>query len=88
MLYKIVDDLLYFDDEKKGLRLYILLAIEVEVFKLTYDKIRYFNYIRTYKRLTKELYIFNISIKLYEFIRHYSHYQINQTSRHKPYNSL
>ena len=29
-----------------------------------------------------------MSIKLHEFIRHYPHYQINQISRHKPYDSL
>ena len=77
MLYKIVDDLLYFDDDKRELRLYVLSTIKAEVFKLIYDEIRYFEYTQTHERLTKELYIFNISIKLYKFIKYYLHYQIN-----------
>ena len=74
MFYKIVDDLLYFDDDERRLRLCVPSTIKVEVFKLAYDKIKHFEYTRIYERLTKELYIFNMSIKLYEFIRHYSHY--------------
>ena len=73
MLYKIIDNLLYFDNNKKGLRLYILFAIEVEVFKLAYNKIRYSRYTYIYKKLTEGLYIFNIIINLYKFIRYYSY---------------
>ena len=77
MLYKIIDDLLYFDDDERNLRLYILIIVKIEVFKLTHNEIRYFDYVYTHKRLIKKLYIFNITAKLYKFIRHYSHYQLN-----------
>ena len=74
LLYRIVNELLYFDDKKCNLRLYILIALKAEVFKLVYDKIEYFKYIRTHKRLINNLYIFSISTKLYKFIRYYLHY--------------
>ena len=70
MLYKVIDDLLYFDDDKKDLRLCVLTVIKVEVFKLIYDKIRYFDYAHIHKRLIKKLYIYNMITKLYEFIRY------------------
>ena len=68
MLYKIIDDLFYFDDDERDLRLYMLIIIKTEIFKLTYNEMRYFDYAYTHKRLIKKLYIFNIIIKLYEFI--------------------
>ena len=71
LLYRIINKLLYFDDKKRDLRLYISIALKAKVFKLIYDKIRYSKYARTYKRLINNLYIFNISTKLYKFIRHY-----------------
>ena len=88
MSYKIIDDLLYFDDDKRDLRLCVLIVMKVEIFKLTHDEIRHFNYAYTHKRLIEKLYIFNIITKLYEFIRYYSHCQLNQTSRHKLYDFL
>ena len=66
--YRIVDKLLYFNNNEKRFYLYILLALKIEIFKLTYNKIRYLKYARTHERLTKELYIFDIIIKLHEFI--------------------
>ena len=74
LLYRIVNDLLYFDNDKRDLRLYIFIILKANIFKLAYDKIRYSKYIKTYKRLTNSLYIYIISIKLYEFIRYYSYY--------------
>ena len=74
LLYRIVNELLYFDDKKYNLRLYILTILKAEVFKLIYDKIRYSEYTRTYKRLINNLYIFSISTKLHKFIRHYLYY--------------
>ena len=64
------------------------IVIKVEVFKLAHDEMRYSDYARTHKRLIEKLYIYNIITKLYEFIRHCSHYQLNQISRHKSYDSL
>ena len=74
MLYKLVNELLYFDDDERDLRLYVSTAIEAKVFRLIYNKIEYLGYVYTYKKLTKELYIFNIAIKLYKFIRYYPYY--------------
>ena len=88
ILYKIINDLLYFDDDEKNLRLYMLIVIKIEVLKLTYNEMRYFDYAYTHKRFIEKLYIFNITTKLYNFIRHYLHYQLNQTSRYKLYNFL
>ena len=62
--------------------------MKAEVFKLTHDEMRHFNYVYTHERLIEELYIFNMVTKLYEFIRHCPHCQLNQTSRHKSYDSL
>ena len=74
LLYRIINKLLYFDDKKRDLRLYILTILKAKVFKLVYDKIRYSEYIKTYKRFIDSLYIFSISIKLYKFIRYYLYY--------------
>ena len=86
--YRIVDKLLYFNNDEKGLRLCVSSALEVEIFKLTHDEMRYSGYARTHERLTKGLYIFDMIIKLHEFIRHCSNCQLNQTSRHISHDSL
>lgn len=87
--YRIVNDLLYFNDDQRGLRLYIpTTALESEVFQLAHDEMGHPGYARTHKRLTEGLYIYNLAAKLHDFIRHYPHCQLNQTPRHKPYGSL
>ena len=50
--YKLINDLLYFDNNEKDLRLYILSAIKVEIFKLTHNEIDHLGYARTHERLT------------------------------------
>ena len=74
LLYRLIDNLLYFDNNEKRFRLYISTILKIKVFKLIYNKLRYSSYTRTYEKLIKELYIFDIITKLYEFIRYYSHY--------------
>ena len=74
LAYKIINDLIYFNDNEKGLRLYISSTIKVEVFKLTYNEIGHPSYIRTYKQLTSNLYIFELPDKLYKFIYYYPYY--------------
>ena len=88
MVYKIIDDLFYFDNNKRDLRLCMLIVIKTEIFKLTYDEMRHFDYAYTHKRLIEEFYIFNMITKLYKFIRYCFHCQLNQTSRYKLYNFL
>ncbi len=68
LIYNIINRILYFKDNKFSLYLYILSIMEVEVFKLIYNKIRYLDYTYIYKRLIEGLYIYNISKKLYKFI--------------------
>ena len=77
MFYKIIDDLFYFDDDELDLYLYMLIVMKVEVFKLIYDEMRYLDYAYIYKRLIKQLYIFNITTKLHKFIRYCFYYQLN-----------
>ena len=48
----------------------------------------YSKYIKTYKKLIINLFIYNIIIKLYKYIGYYSHYQINQIFRYRSYESL
>ena len=87
--YKLVNNLLYFNDSKRGIRLYVSTkTLEYEVFKLAYNKIGYLGYVRTYKKLTRSIYIFNILTKLYKYLRYYSYYQLYQTPRYIPYRSL
>ena len=86
--YKLIENLLYFNDDEKGLRLYISSVMKAEIFKLAHDEMRHPRYARTHKRLTQDLYIYNMTIKLHEFIRHYPHCQLNQTPRHKLYDLL
>ena len=73
MLYKLINDLLYFNDDKRDLRLYVLIVMKIEIFKLTHNEIRYFDYVYTHKRFIEKLYIFNIITKFYKFIRHCFH---------------
>ena len=48
--YKLIDDLLYFDDNEKKLRLCIPFAIKTKFFKLAHDEMRYLDYAYTHKR--------------------------------------
>lgn len=86
--YRVVNNLLYFDNDKRGLRLCISSSMKEEVFKLAHDEMSHPDYARTHERLISNLYIFEIASKLHEFIRHCPHCQLNQTSRYKLYESL
>ena len=86
--YQILDNVLYFKNDERGLRLCISIAIEGEVFKLAHDKMGHLGYTRTLERLTQGLFIYNLSTKLHEFIRHCPHCQTNQTPRPSPYGVL
>lgn len=86
--YRIIDKILYFDDDEKGLRLCVPSVLEKEVFQLAHDEMGHPGYARTHERLTDNLYIHNMATKLHEFICHYPPCQLNQTPRHRPYGSL
>ena len=72
--YRVINNLLYFNNNKRDLRLCISSLIKEEVFKLAYNKTGYLDYARTHERLTSNLYILEITSKLYKFIRYYSYY--------------
>ena len=86
--YQIEDDLLYFNDPDKGLRLCLPASMEAEVFKLAHDEMGHPGYARTHERLTGSIYVYNMSTKLHEYLRHCPHCQLHQTPRHAPYGSL
>ena len=53
--YQLMDQLLYFDDDKKDLRLCIPTSIDEEVFKPAHDEFGHPGYARTHERLTHGL---------------------------------
>lgn len=77
LLYKLIDKLFYFDNDEKNFRLYIFNIIKTKIFKLTHDKIKHFDYIRTHEKFIQNLYIHNITNKLYNFIHYYFYCQFN-----------
>ena len=85
--YELINGLLYCKG-KHELRLYIPTELKQEVFKLTHDEMGHPDYAKTYEKLTSSLFIYNMVIKLHEYIRHCPHCQMNQTPRHRPYGSL
>ena len=61
---------MYFDDNEKSFKLYILTIMKIKIFKFIYNKISYLEYIYIYKKFTQNFYIYNLIIKFYEFIRY------------------
>ena len=88
LLYKFVDNLLYFDDDERDFRLCISIVMKAEVFKFAHNEMNHSGYARTHERFTQGFYIHNMIIKFHEFIRYCFHCQLNQTPRHKFYDSL
>lgn len=86
--YQIVEDLLYYKDDERGLRLCIPENCIAEVFRLAHDEQGHPGYARTHERLTHSVYVIGLSKKLHEFIRHCPQCQTHQTPRHSPYGSL
>ena len=66
--YRLIDDMLYFDDEKRSLRLCIPSNIKTEVFRLAHDEMGYPGYTKPHERLIDGLYFRTMVIKLHEFI--------------------
>ena len=74
LLYDFINNLLYYKTKLGVLRLYISLDLKNKVFKIIYNKIDYLEYIKIYKKLIIDLFIYNIAIKLYKYIYYYSYY--------------
>ena len=51
LFYKLIDNLLYFNNNERDLCLYIFTIIKIEMFKYIHDKIDYLEYMYVYKRL-------------------------------------
>ena len=78
LLYKLINNLLYFDNPEKKMRLYIFINfLKQEVFKLIHNEMKYLNYTHIYEKLIRDIYIFNMFIKLHKYLRHYFHYQLH-----------
>ena len=43
--YRVINKLLYFDNNEKRLYFYILITLIIEIFKLIYNEIRYLRYV-------------------------------------------
>ena len=68
--YRIINELFYFDNNEKKLRLVISTDIKKNAFRFVHNELNHFNYARTYERLTKNLYMYNMFIKFHKFIRY------------------
>ena len=88
LAYRLVDDILYFDDIKRTLRLCIPSNIKTEVFRLAHDEMGYPGYTRIHERLNDALYFRKMVTEFHEFIRHCPKYQIDQTPKYRFYGSL
>ena len=87
--YQLINNLLYFENSERDMRLCIpTKTLKHEVFKLAHNEMRHPGYARTHEKLTRGIYIFNMSTKLHEYLRHCPHCQLHQTPRHSPYKSL
>ena len=77
LFYKLINELFYFDNFEKKMRLYISTTIlKYEIFKLIHDEIKYFNYTRIHEKLIRDIYIFNIFIKFHKYLRYCSYCQL------------
>ena len=86
--YRLIADLLYYNDSESGLRLCIPESVRNEVFRLVHDEIGHPGYRRTHERLTQGVYILDIAKWLRQFIKACPQCQYYDTPRHKTYGSL
>lgn len=87
LFYELIDELLYCKKKYK-FRLYISFELKQEIFKLIYNEMNHSKYVKTHEKLITGLFIYNIIIKLHEYIHYCPHCQMNQIPRHRPYESL
>ena len=86
--YRIIRDLIYYQDPDQGRRLCIPQPLVGEVFRLAHDDTGHQGYDRTHQRLTEGLYIAKMAKQLREYIRHCPDCQLRQTPRHPIHGSL
>ena len=86
--YKMLQQLIYFDDVELGLRLCIPEPLVQEVFRLAHDEVGHQGYDRTHQRLSEGLYIYNMAKHLRVYITHCPECQLRRTPRHPAHGSL
>lgn len=63
-------------------------CLEKNAFQLAYNELGHAGYVRTHKKLTSNIYIFNMTTKLHEYLRHCPYCQLHQTPRYTLYGFL
>ena len=69
-------------------KLCISTACEKKIFKLTHDRNNHASHNKVYTRLMKSIYIFRLSRKIREYIKHCLTCELNQIKRHVFYEKL
>ena len=80
------DDLIY--HVKNNKRLCISASCERAVFELTHDENNHAGYHRVYQQLIVTVFMFKLSRKIRQYVKHCSSCQLNQTKRHAIYDEL
>ena len=87
--FKLREDLIYYTNfNNKRERLYILNLLKKKIFKLIYDRQHYKDYYRTYDRISNSIYLRHLFKHLRIYVEYYSKCELNQTRRHKSYDSI
>ena len=86
--YQLIQKLIYFNNPKQGIRLYIPQSLTKEVFQLAHNGLGHPGYAHMHEQLIQSLYIHNLSKQLHKFIRYCPQCQMNQTPQHSPYGSM
>lgn len=87
--FKLRDGLIYytnFDDGRE--RLCIPNSLKKEIFELIHDRQHHGGFHRTYDRIVSSVYLRHLYRNLRTYIEHCPECELNQTKRHKPYESM
>ena len=82
------DDELIYHSTNDRRRLCILTFCEAEIFCMNHDDNQHVERHRCYQRIADSLYVFRLSRKLRQYLKHCFSCQLNQTKRHKLYEKL
>ena len=88
MQFYLYNDLIYFKDFAKRVRLYLLKVFEKEIFYEAYNYNIYTGFNRTYKVIISNYFFRKLTRRLYRYIHHYYEYNLNQTKRYTTYELL
>ena len=88
MQFHLYNDLIYFKDFARRVRLYLLKAFEKEIFYEAHNYNAHTGFNRTYKVITSNYFFRKLTRRLHRYIHHYHECNLNQTKRHTTYGSL